>query len=92
MTARRLAALVAGLPPDSAYHRDGRMWTQDNEIAAIANELTQMWLARILGAWMSKGSKLPDVIQIPHPDRRIAEPERKQAMSAREAAARLGMG
>ncbi len=68
MTCRRLLVLVDALPSESMLHRDG-LWTQDNELAAVACEISQVWMATLLGAWMQKGAKLPPLMPITHPDR-----------------------
>lgn len=72
---RRLAALVRGLPPDSALRRDGAAWTQADELAAVAIERAEMWNLQLVAMWAAKGSKLPDAIEITHPDRKPPTPE-----------------
>ncbi len=82
MGVRRLAALVDGLPPDAALRRDGSMWTLENELTAVTCELLQMWLAMQVGMWMPKGSKVPEVVPLTHPDRhKPPAAERKKATS-----------
>lgn len=87
---RRLCALIEGLPPDSALHRDNAMWTQDNEIAAAGIELTQMWLAMLVSLWMAKGQKVPPIVPITHPHREMPEPERKATADPTQLARVLG--
>lgn len=84
--ARRLGALVGGLPPDSALRRGGSLWTLENELTAVGIELNQMWLSMVLSAWMAKGAKVPPIVPITHADRPSAvadepEPVRVKATS-----------
>lgn len=88
MSVRRLCALVRGLPPDSALHRNGAKWTTQHEIAALAVERADMWWQVWVGMNAAKGSKLPEGIGITHPDRPKPEREKrsKKALSARQIA------
>lgn len=71
---RRLWALVRGLPVDAALWRDGRRWTQADELAAIAIERGDIWGHRLAVA--SRAFKrVPEMPPIEHPERRPAEPE-----------------
>ncbi len=80
MTARRLSVLIEGLPPDSALHRDGRMWTMADEIAAVAIEDASAWQRLAISIHLDDRNKkkLPDATVLKHPDRRVAEPARKE--------------
>jgi hypothetical protein len=65
-----LWALVTGLPPDSALGRDGKSWTQADELMATLIERGDLW-----GHWQTVGTrafkqgKVPTLPRIEHPDR-----------------------
>lgn len=69
--------LIDGLPPDSAFRRGGKQWTQGDELAAVCCEITQTWLASQIGMWMKKGAKVPPIVPITHPDRPRQERKKK---------------
>lgn len=78
--ARRLCALIDGLPPDSALHRTA--WSLELELAALRLERHEFWSQQLIGMWAAKGSRLPPAIQISHPDRPAQAPEaRKQLVT-----------
>lgn len=73
------------------------MWTEENELAAVAIERQEFWGATqvaMSGKALKDGAKPPDGIQITHPDRRKANAavDKPKALTAREIAARMGMG
>ena len=70
--------LVKGLPPDSAFHRRGRLWTQENELQALAIDRIEMWSQVLVARWSSKQSDVPKAIGVVHPDRPEA-PKKKPA-------------
>lgn len=72
--------MVKGLPPDSAFMRRGRMWTQAHELAALAIERNEMWSLTWIAMNAAKGSRLPQAIALSHPDR--AEKPKKTASVA----------
>jgi hypothetical protein len=89
---RRLCALVAGLPPDSALGRAQGTWSDDLELQAVAIERAEFWNQQLVGMWAEKGAKLPPAISITHPDRRVPEPvsaPKKKATNDPAALARL---
>jgi hypothetical protein len=55
--------------------RDGKSWSQQHELAAVAIERTEMWssvLAQLLAhLGGSKTDRLPKLIEIAHPDRTV---------------------
>lgn len=90
---RRLWALIAGLPPDSAFRRQGRVWTQAHELAAVGIERAEHWgsaLVQMSGRVLKDGAKPPPGIQITHPDRPEAVPEKKKTASAADLARMFG--
>jgi hypothetical protein len=81
---RRLWALVRGLPVDAAVWRDGKHWTQADELQAIAIERSDIWGHRLTVASRAFKGRVPEMPRIEHPDRRVASPERsKPRMSSR---------
>ena len=61
--------LVHGLPPDAAVRREGKAWTQHDELLAQLIERSDVW-----GRWLAvgQGRKARDVPTMPpikHPDR-----------------------
>lgn len=79
---RRLWALVRGLPPDSALRRDGRMWTQANEIAAVALERADVWGWRLTTATKAF-KRVPEMPRFDHPDRPRPKPAEVAASAER---------
>lgn len=77
---------LEGLPPDSAYHRSGKLWTLENELLAKLIDRQEVWLSQLVAAWAAKGSKLEPPIQITHPDRasKPAEERRKATSDPQE--------
>lgn len=70
---RRLWALVRGLPVDAAVHRDGKLWSQADELAAVAIERADVWGWRLTHA-TGRFRKVPEMPPIKHPARRKPEP------------------
>lgn len=86
---RRLWVLISGLPPDSAFARHGRGWTQSHELAAVAIERQEHWgsmLVQMSGRALKDNAKPPPGIQITHPDRVTPEPVKKKPASVDEIA------
>ncbi len=80
---RRLCAFVKGLPPDSAFRRDGKQWTTEHELAARQVEATSGYLrivAQVLGAKFKSPAEQP----VRHPDRATGNPDAPKRMSTRE--------
>ncbi len=69
MTPRRLWALTRSLPPDAAWCRQGKRWTQQDELAAIAIERTDAWMRVLAIGQGRKPEKVPPVAPIKHTDR-----------------------
>lgn len=90
---RRLWALVRGLPVDAAVWRDGRHWTQQDELSAVAIERADVWGHRLTVASRAFKGKVPEMPRIEHPDRRTAavEPVRRAMSSRAEIRAFAGM-
>jgi hypothetical protein len=89
---RRLWALIRGLPPGSAVHRDGKMWSQQDELLATIIERGDHW-----GHWQTVGTRafkrgqVPVLPRIEHPDRSVPEPmpDPEPRISTREEVARF---
>lgn len=71
--ARRLRALVQGLPVGSALHRsidpEGWAWRSETELLADAVELLDANLKLHLRVNTKPGTHVPDVVHIPRPNR-----------------------
>ena len=66
--ARRLLALVSGLPKDSALSRAaGGDWTQEDELLATIVDLVGMSNHMFLQANSKKGTTLPNFVSFPRP-------------------------
>lgn len=90
---RRLWALIDGLPPDSALRRQGRMWTQAHELAALFIERQEHWgssLVQMSGRVLKDGAKPPPGIQITHKDRPERDVQKKKVASLDEVARMFG--
>lgn len=76
---RRLWVLVQGLPPDSAFYRQGKLWTQAHELTALAVEKLEHRLSTLAVMWADEKSKgrIPPPIVITHPDRPQPPPKKK---------------
>jgi hypothetical protein len=76
-----MCALVNGLPPDSALHRRGRMWTEAHELAAMLVESVEARLSTLIVMQADEKSKrkVPPPLGVTHPDR----PKREQAKQQR---------
>jgi hypothetical protein len=81
---RRLWALVRGLPVDAAVWRDGKHWTQADELQAIAIERSDIWGHRLTVALRAFKGRVPEMPRIEHPDRRAQIEVAKPQMSSRE--------
>jgi len=83
---RRLHALIAGLPPDAAIHRDGELWTTQSNLAASTLELIDRWgrtnAALLISQinWKQDSYRrdalknLGEQLRIPRPGAELAEP------------------
>jgi hypothetical protein len=81
---RRLWALIAGLPPDSALRRRGKQWTTAHELAARQVESTVDYL-RVIARANGVKFKGPAPPPVEHPDRPSAAPvDAPVQMSTRE--------
>lgn len=84
---------MQGLPPESALHRDGKMWTQANELAALVVEKVE---ARLYGLTAMQAKHPGDVekpISIVHPQRPKPEPKpRNRAKTVAEVTRALTRG
>jgi hypothetical protein len=89
---RRLWALVRGLPVDAAVWRDGKHWTQRDELAAIGIERADIWGHRLTMASRAFKGRIPEMPQIEHPDRRsgVEVPSRPRMSSRAEIRAFAG--
>jgi hypothetical protein len=73
--ARRLWALVQGLPPDAACWRED-MFTRQEEFAAAQIEVTDQWLSNLAQLLGAKRQSLPKPIRVPRPgDGRVQRAE-----------------
>jgi hypothetical protein len=82
-TPRRLWALTRSLPPDSAWQRNGKQWSQSDELAAIAIERGDSWLRVLAIGQGRKVENVPPLPRIEHPDRPgSAEGEARKRMSS----------
>lgn len=82
-----------GLPPESALWRRGRIWTQAHELQALAIERTEQWMSSLVwmqGRVMKDSAKPPPVITLTHPDRVVAESEKKKPASFDDVARMFG--
>lgn len=83
-TPRRLWAFVRSLPPDSAWRRQGKQWTNAHELAAQQVEATRLYgraTASSVGAKFTGQPPGP----IEHPDRHGGpEKQEQKRMSTRE--------
>lgn len=80
------------MPPDSAFHRQGRLWTQAHELAATHIERGEHWgsaLVQMSGRTLKDGAEPPPGIKITHPDRPEAVPDKK-TVSVADLALMLG--
>lgn len=89
-----MVALVESLPPDSALRRGGRMWTEENELAATLIDRNEHWMSLLVqmsGKTLKDGAKPPAGIRITHPDRRErdAAADKPAKASPREVAERF---
>jgi len=86
-TPRRLWALTRSLPPDAAWCRQGKRWSQQDELAAIAIERNDAWMRVLAIGQGRKVEKVPPVAPIKHPDRtagqQAANPDVPARMSTR---------
>jgi hypothetical protein len=58
--------------------RDGKVWTDDREFAAVAIERQDMWWAWLASALGARPGQFPPLVTFRHPDRKDPEPERPQ--------------
>lgn len=79
---RRLWALVRGLPVDAAVWRDGKRWTQADELAAIAIERADVWGHRLTVASRAFKGRIPEMPRIEHPDRVREQPRSRMSSVA----------
>lgn len=86
---RRLWVLIAGLPPDAAVRRDGKVWTTREELAARHIELERGLLRTIAQALGVKFTGPPPE-PIRHPDRPTEENTPPKMSSRGEIQAFLG--
>lgn len=85
--------LVNALPPDSAFGRQGKQWTQAHELAAVLIDRNEHWgsfLVQMSGRALKDGAKPPESIQITHRDRPVPESEKKKPASLDEIARMFG--
>lgn len=85
--------LIEGLPPDSAFGRQGKQWTNTDELTAVLVDRGEFWgslLAQLAGRTWKDGAKPPESIQITHRDRPVPEPEKNKPVSLDEIARRFG--
>lgn len=104
ISARRLLALVAGLPPDAAVNRDGKQWTDDREFAARIVERVDYWGAKHAELLAMQAIAKPadrrrfmealePSVRFGHPERGTAaaeKPNRKVTVDLRDLAAFIG--
>lgn len=85
--ARRLIALIAGLPDDSQIGRDEQPWTFRDELAALQLEQTGEWGRALALVFAGKKTTLPAPLQIQRPraadDKKKATPEQAAAFFGR---------
>lgn len=81
---RRLWVLIAGLPPDAAIRRDGKVWTDHHELAARHIE-QDAGLLRTIAEALGVKFRGPPPEPIRHPDRPLPAPPRNNGtVGARE--------
>lgn len=71
MSARRLSALVTGLPAGGNFDVSQRgaaaLWTTDHELAALNVEMLSGFVRLFVQANSKRGAQLPDVLRVPRP-------------------------
>ncbi len=68
------------MPPDSAFHRRGKQWTQSHELAALVVEKVEARLATLAVMWADDKSKrkIDPPIVVTHHDRPVAVAVKKK--------------
>ena len=84
---------ITSLPPDAAFSRKGKMWTQEHELLALTVEKLEMRMSQLAVMWADKNSqgKIPPPIAITHPDR-PEQPKAKKKVGPAGIAALFGGG
>lgn len=84
--------LIQGLPPDAAFSRRGRMWTQSHELEALLVEKADMRLYQLVAMQADKASQknIAKPVQITHPDRPESAPEPKKLAGPEDLARMFG--
>lgn len=75
---RRLWALVRSLPADAAIRREGKAWSQSDELQAVAIERNDHWMRWLAIGQNRKPKDVPPLPPIKHPDRQCGEPGRSR--------------
>ena len=72
--ARRLRALIDGLPPDSMIWRRVPGWGSAEELLALNAEVAHSIVRVLVAAFSKKGAQLPKALKVPRPSDRSRAP------------------
>lgn len=80
MGARRIWALIKGIPRDSALYRAaGDDWSQEDELLATIVDFIGVSNHLFLQANVKQGTVLPELGRFPRPQEKMAAPSRTQS-------------
>ena len=82
MGARRLRALIEGLPTDAMFWRRVPGWGTAEELAALDVEVGHSVVRVLLAAFSKKGHPIPKPLRIPRPADKPTRAARRKPMTA----------
>jgi hypothetical protein len=90
--ARRLRALIEGLPPDAMLWRRVPGWGSDQELLALNAEVTHSIVRVLISAYSKKGAKVPKPLKVPRPTADRAAPRSTAKRLTPDVLGQFGVG